>query len=202
MEPFLGRDPSTLLAGGGDPSQQLEVLKATGAGCAKVGAETVRGVETDRYRATIDLHEAASRLRREGNPDLARILERSIRSGSDSVTVEAWIDDDGMLRRIREVASLPRGSGRPSATMDIRIDLFDYGIEPAIAVPPAARVYDMTPLLRRKLGLPKRGASDHGGGEESAPPAPKTPFTKRVEGLCEGWKDDLQKLEQRSKGIN
>lgn len=46
------------------------------------------------------------------------------------VQVEAWIDADGLVRRMRLVRSQPTEEGKGPTTIDMRMDFFDFGFEP------------------------------------------------------------------------
>jgi hypothetical protein len=53
------------------------------------------------------------------------------------------------LRRMRLVSTeAPEGK---RVTVVMRVDLFDFGIEPNIEEPDDSRVYDLSPLLEEKL---------------------------------------------------
>lgn len=200
-KPYLGNDPETALAGAGDLRQQLEMLQATGGEVETVGEETVRGVSTTHYRSTIDLRRAAAQFRQAGEAGTARVIERLAEQADSTIPVEVWVDDDGVVRRMHIVETIPGEDGKPSLEMDMRIDLFDFGIEPKVALPPPGRVLDTTPLLRAKLGL-------FGGGEPRAPaakaerPRSRAAFRAELNDVCQGLKREFAPLSKRAVSLN
>ena len=131
-----GVDLSQLQAGANnDPTQVLQALRGASDDVEEVGAEEVRGVATTHYRGTMDLRKAAEQqgVDRE---QLDRLLAQV---GSDTMPMDVWIDDDGRARRMRMSPPTP---GSTETTMTI--DLFDYGTDEGIQVPPADQVTDIT----------------------------------------------------------
>ena len=86
-------------AGGGlgdaNPGGTLDALRGAG-DVEKVGTETLRGVETTHYRATIDPQKALDRA--------PAALRDKVKAGLDAlggpVPVDVWIDGDGQARKI------------------------------------------------------------------------------------------------------
>jgi hypothetical protein len=124
----FGGEPDTPLSAGGDAKGELALLEAVTGKVQKLGKEDVRGVPTTRYRGAVE---------EEGSP----------------FRVEAWIDADGLVRRMRLVHSQPPENGQGPTSIDMRIDFFDFGIDPEIDVPELSEVFDATALARNKLGL-------------------------------------------------
>ncbi len=112
----------------------------------KLGKEYVRGVPTTRYRGTVGVSELVKRLEEEGADDRAAYVEAE----GSPLRIEAWIDADGLVRRTRWVKSQP-GKGGEESTMDMRVDFFDFGIDPEIDVPDSGEVFDATPLVEEEL---------------------------------------------------
>jgi hypothetical protein len=65
------------------------------------------------------------------------------------VRIEAFIDGQGILRRVRTVSTIAGAGG--TATTAAQMDFFDFGIKPNIQVPNDSQVYDVTPVLEEKL---------------------------------------------------
>jgi hypothetical protein len=49
------------------------------------------------------------------------------------------------------VMNIPTQPGAPTLTMDMRMDLYDFGARPRIELPDPVSVYDATPTLEREL---------------------------------------------------
>lgn len=115
----------------------------------KLGNKDVHGVPTTRYRGAVGVAENAERLREVGAEHLASTVEEE----GTPVQVEAWIDADGRVRRMRVVNSEPGKGGEGSTTVDMRMDIFDFGTVPEIFVPEPSEVFDATAMTEDKLGL-------------------------------------------------
>jgi len=60
--------------------------------------------------------------------------------------VDAWIDGDGRVLRMRLVNSPSSDGGEASSRIDMRTDFFDFGPVPPIRVPDSSEVFDATAL--------------------------------------------------------
>jgi len=129
--------------GTSDPNQYLNYLRAVAAR-VKVGSETVRGVATTHYRATIDLSRVAAQLpgdQRAAAQAAIANLERA--TGTHTVPMEVWIDAGHRIRRLRLLQSARSPSGGTIA-VDATVDYISYGPTPAVVAPPANQVFDAT----------------------------------------------------------
>jgi hypothetical protein len=202
VEPLLGHDPETALAGSSDVKQQLQMLQAAGGDVEAVGEENVRGASTTRYRGTIDLERVVSMLREEGKADVALVMERMLKGESTSIPVEVWIDENGLVRRVRQVMTIPTNTGDPGLQMDMQITLYDFGVKPRIQLPPASEVFDTTPLLEAQLGL-----SGVGPDRRARKPAKarsqlsRTAFRARVGEVCSELKREFAPFERKSEAL-
>jgi len=134
------------IGGGSDPTRILAYLEKVSNSVEKVGTETVRGVETTHYRANVDLAKAVDR---EGAPKSLHDALGDLDSKIGTVPVDVFIDADGLLRR--EQLSINFGSFFPgaegatgasseSATINMTLDLFDFGSPVNVEAPPADQV--------------------------------------------------------------
>jgi hypothetical protein len=151
VDPLLSGGEEELMLAGGDADGSLQVLGSVSDGVRKLGRENVRGEATQRYRATLDLADIAGYLRDEGQDDLAELYEKYAVVNPADQTVEVWIDRKEIVRRMRMVMVLPSEAGQAPVTMDMRIELFDFGAQPEVTLPDEDVVYDMTPLLEEQL---------------------------------------------------
>jgi hypothetical protein len=124
-----------------DPAQSLGFLRGATSDAEKVGDEEVRGVDTTRYRATLDLKEAAKASGQE-----AAAVENLIKqAGTNTVPADVWIDGDGRLARMRyEVPLKDQGEG---AKVTTTVELYDFGTVVKADPPPASQVSDASALL-------------------------------------------------------
>jgi hypothetical protein len=134
---------------GTDARAMLDGLRTVSADARTIGQERVRGVATTHYAATIDPELAAAQARDAGSDFSAEVIEAQGAGG----TIDVWIGDkDGLVHRIAQTVpfSLVGGSG---SELRMTTDFYDFGIEPAIDVPPEDEVFDAT-----EIG--KQGAED------------------------------------------
>lgn len=142
----LGDELDTSLPAGGDAKGELGLLEKATGGVDEIGEEDVRGVPTTRYRGKISVSEDVKRLREEGAGDSASYVEKD----GSPLRVETWIDAKGLVRRMR-VVRLGAGEEGDGQTIDMRIDFFDFGLEPEIDVPDSSEVFDATSLAQEHL---------------------------------------------------
>jgi hypothetical protein len=144
----LGFDLSDLQAyGGDDPRSLLDALEAVSGDLETVGTEELRGVATTHYRASIDpskVDEVAPPAKRDKLSDgLREVLEGS---GLDEVPLDVWLDEDGLVRKFEvAVSAEPQGASDPVES-SASLELYDYGSDVDIAVPPAEDVADESAL--------------------------------------------------------
>jgi hypothetical protein len=139
-------DPTTLPEV--DAKGELAVLEGVD-NAQKLGKEDVRGVLTTRYRGALSVADQVERMRDEDANNIASVTEKH----GGPMRVEAWIDAEGLVRRMRLIHSQPAENGNGPLTMDMTMDFFDFGFEPEIEVPDSSEVFDATDLARKKLGV-------------------------------------------------
>lgn len=153
FQPFLGQSFEDVMVGGGTgtPDESLQMLRAASGEITQAGQERVRGVPTKRYRATATMDDYAELVRAEGNEEMAELYEKYDALSPSPILVEASIDAKNIVRRMRMVMTLPMEDGQAPMTMDMRMDFFDFGARPEIAIPDPSRVFDATPYLEKEL---------------------------------------------------
>lgn len=129
--------------GQNDPSQMLEYLQAT-AEIRELGQARVRGVATKRYSARIQLAKLAERISSESGKSMRRALEQAESSGIKEIPLEVWVSRDGFVRRLEMDWSVG-GAG-----LVFTMDLFDFGTEVDVRVPPPSQVLDVSELLEEE----------------------------------------------------
>jgi len=139
-----------------DPSSSFDQLRAVSDDVTEVGSQDVRGTQTTHYRGSVlltDVVEQAPADRREAVQKQLRPLQDA---GVESLPFEAFIDDEGRLRRMVQTLTLDPSalggappaepgtpSGQPSAApveVVTTIDVFDFGVAVDVQEPPADQV--------------------------------------------------------------
>jgi outer membrane lipoprotein-sorting protein len=118
----------SLVPGNPDAEGELELLRGASDDIRKLGKEEVRGVPTTHYRSTIPVAEQAQHMQDLGADETAERFEED----ASPAKVEVWIDAKGLVRRMRLTQSLPRLEDGKVATTDMRMNFFDFGIDPQI----------------------------------------------------------------------
>ena len=124
------------------PTDLLEALAQMDATVTELGPETVRGVETTRYQAVVDLETAAANLPPEQQAELAAEMPGGL---SGELPVDVWIDNDGLLRRLvieldeENMASLGAGATE-AGSATVEFELYDVGEPMSIEAPPVDQV--------------------------------------------------------------
>lgn len=132
----MGDDDPSFDLGQNDPSKMLEYLRAVSK-VEEKGSETVRGVQTTRYEARIQLDKVADKV----SPEAAKALEQiSTGLGTDEIPIEAWVSDDGLVRKLAMSWHPAQGS------FVVDMELFGFG-DVDIAVPGASETVNLKQLL-------------------------------------------------------
>ena len=137
-----GLDLSSVLdAGQADPSQSLNMLMAS-TDAHPVGYDRVRGVFTTHYTLNVDLGRLAK-----GSAALRKSFEmlRNL-TGVQSFPAEAWIDDQGRVRRMKIDMSFNTPTGG-AFTMAMTEDLYAFGVKVKVQPPDPSQVVDAAALL-------------------------------------------------------
>ena len=98
-----------------------------------VGTETVDGVSTTHYKATIDLAKAAGTV---GGPAQDAVQHLIDQGGPSSIPVDVWIGDDGLVRKLTVDETVSNGG--QTGTAHLTLDLSDYGTAVNVTAPPSA----------------------------------------------------------------
>jgi hypothetical protein len=139
----LGFDFQQLMqASQADPGQGLGYLRGI-TDLETVGEEEVRGVQTTHYSGVVDLRQAAEELP-EARESIDRIADLT---GIERVPTEVWIDEDGLVRRMRFLYDNMRIGTGVVGDMTMVTELYDFGASADISLPPDDQVVDLTDLL-------------------------------------------------------
>jgi hypothetical protein len=153
-----------------DPASQLAALKAAGS-IERVGEADVAGTPTTHYRGRVRLSDYVRGLpadRRADAQEAIRDLERLTGEADAPMPVELWVDDESLVRRMTSRSEVPAQDGRRGGSVELTMELSDFGTRVVADPPPAREVYDAT---ERAGGLLEQ-ARDQGLLGGGTPPAP------------------------------
>lgn len=129
--------------GAQDPNDFLEFLKATNAEVVEHGREDVRGVSTVHLSTVLDMREILEQAEGVEKEELEEALE-GLGTAAEEIPMDVWIDDDGMIRRMTmEIDASGIDDEVDMGTMELTIELFDFGEPVDIRVPDASEVAEL-----------------------------------------------------------
>jgi hypothetical protein len=170
IEPMLGHFTVTAFSTNGSVQSTLEALKAVD-DVESLGREAVRGRPTTRYEGTIQLSEKTP----------------------DEIRVEAWIDQRGLIRKVRIVERLPEAAEGSVLTMDLTTELFDFGAEPKVELPTRESVLAYTPVARAELQM-LDGEANAGLIEARPAALSESEFRRRGLAICDQIRAEVKSV--------
>lgn len=131
---------------GTDPRDVFGFLKAISGSIDAVGSEKIRGVETSHYSATIDTAKLGQLVPADQRQSLGGFDQAVEQAGLDELPVDIWIDSEQRVRKLSVDldAKLPGSDASLEASLDL--ELFDYGAQLELELPPADQVVDAATL--------------------------------------------------------
>jgi hypothetical protein len=144
----LGIDPGRLgQLGGNDPRQMLDQIRAVSGDVEKLGTEEIRGVDTTKYRAEVDIRRYPDRLppaqREQARVAVEKLVEQV---GNDTYPMTLWIGDDELVRRVRIEYDFEIPGQEGKASFSMTMEFFDFGAPIDVEPPPAKEVQDLSEL--------------------------------------------------------
>ena len=103
----------------------------------------MRGALTKHYALTIDLDRLAK-----GNAELRKALRQLRAISGTKLPAEAWVDEQGLLRKLTLSWSLTKSPDGP-IRMSLSEEFYGFGEAVHVHAPPASEVTDATKLLSR-----------------------------------------------------
>ncbi len=133
------------MASPGNPSEILGSFEDAGATVEVIGPETVNGVDTTHYRAVFD----TGALLAGATPEERQRLEAQGPIPTDSMPMDVWISDDGLVVRfIMEIdgSSVDTEPGESFDLMLMQYDMFELNADIVIEPPPPSEVTNVEDL--------------------------------------------------------
>ena len=125
-----------------DPRDFLDALRDLSGDVETVGRVELRGVETTHYRVLVDPAELAKSAGRDHGSTQALLGQLGGRADVADVPLDVWIDTDGLVRKLSmRVAASDPGTSQTGG-LELAFELWDYGQDVEIDVPPASQVVD------------------------------------------------------------
>lgn len=144
-----------------DPAAQLRVMKST-KGLEEVGEEQIDGVRTRHFKGSYRLSDAIAALPEPERSKARKAFDALERlAGADAdldepQETELWVDDAGVLRRMRGSSDVPAQQGVPAGKFATDFRLRDFGAKLDATAPSASETYDATGALRDLIGSTPR----------------------------------------------
>ncbi|KUJ32985.1 hypothetical protein ACZ90_71470 [Streptomyces albus subsp. albus] len=115
-----------------DPARSVQLVLATGKVKA-VGKETVRGVRTTHYSGTVKVADLAKLQSKDlSEQDLSQLQDQLKATGTETETIDLWIDGKDLLVKKREYGENNNGG------FDSVVYYSDYGVGVTVEEPPAS----------------------------------------------------------------
>lgn len=128
-----------------NPATIMSYLQGISSNIQNIGTETVNGVQTTHYKATVDVRRMIAHLERT-NPKAASSMQHAMAlTGTSSEPVDVWIDDQGLLRQ----ETVHTGMPAQGTSMTFTMNLSDFGVAVDVTAPPASQTSDFMKLLRQ-----------------------------------------------------
>lgn len=141
-----GLDSEALVGGQTGPAALLAQLDGAAGDTEELGTEEVRGVETTHLRVTVDTDAAIERSDPAVRDELRDYAEAT--DLPSTYPMELWIDDDGLVRRIRTVLDVPADEGEgQEAAQETVLELYDFGVEVDLETPDEDATVDLSDLI-------------------------------------------------------
>jgi hypothetical protein len=131
---------------GTDPKDVFGMLKAVSGSIEPVGSETLRGVETSHYRATIDVAKLESLVPADQRESLGGLDESAKQAGLTEIPLDIWVDADELVRKMSMDVDSKQPGTDGSVKASFVVELYDYGKPLEIELPPADQVVDASTL--------------------------------------------------------
>lgn len=156
-EAKVGRTFAQLASVNSDsPTQLLAHLQAVSDNVTILGTDTVGGVSTAHYQATVDLNKEAGLVRTKSGAKAATLVTQEERAlGTHTIPVDVWVDAKHLVRQFQtQVPVPPASSGAPagSGTATVTMSFSSFGVPVSVGPPPTSEVTDITSEVIQSAG--------------------------------------------------
>jgi len=131
---------------GTDPRDVFGMLKAVSGSIEAVGSDTLRGVETSHYRATIDTAKLEQLVPADKRQSLGGLDQSAKQAGVSEIPVDVWIDADQRVRKLAADLDAKEPSTGKAVNASLVVELYDYGTALDLKLPPPDQVVDASTL--------------------------------------------------------
>ena len=131
---------------GTDPTDVFGVLKAVSGSIEAVGTDELRGVQTNHYRATIDLAKMAALIPEAQRQGLGPIDDAAKQAGLDNLPLDIWIDADNQVHKLSIDLDVKPPGSKDELKASLVVEFYDYGKPLDLSLPPADQVADIATL--------------------------------------------------------
>ncbi len=129
------------------PREILDYLRAVSGEIETVGTEELRGVPTTHYYAIVDVLRYQKLAPPAERAKLRSLLGEVVeQSGLGKIPVDVWVDERGLVRKLAMAFSATQPETTEQATASMSFELYDYGKDIEIELPPAAQVVEASTL--------------------------------------------------------
>ncbi len=130
-----------------DRSKMLDFLRAASGEVEIVGTDELHGVTTTHYRATVDLAEYEKLVPASEREEAGTMVDEMLEQlGSTELPVDVWLDEEGLVRQLEMSFSAAQPGTTESAQASVMFELYDYGEDVEVELPPADDVVDAAAL--------------------------------------------------------
>ena len=141
----LGIDFSQFTSLSANPAQIVDWLRATSGSITKEATETLDGVQTTHYHATIDLSRYPNLVPPDRKAAMKRAVDTLIKvTHVHTFPVDAWVGSDRLVRKMRiKITETIKGQ---TFTNDMTMRFHDFGAPVNISLPPADQTVDVSKI--------------------------------------------------------
>lgn len=133
---------------GTDPRDIFSFLKGVSGSIETVGSEEVRGVETTRYRATLDAKKLEQLIPAGQRQTLGGLGANAAQAGLNELPLEIWVDSEQRARKLSVDIDEKDPASGDQVKASLVVELYDYGKPLDLELPPADQVADAATLQK------------------------------------------------------